>query len=72
MGERKDDADLGDRSLGSGRGAATEVPLAQAGSPFGRLWNPSDIAVSAVVDTVRNGPLTVRQWRFRRPGIPID
>ena len=58
MGERKDDADRRDRSLGSGRGAATEAPLAQVGSPFGRLWNPLDIAASAVVDTVRNGALT--------------
>ena len=39
---------------------ATEAPLAEAGSPSGRFWNPSDIAVSAVVDTARNGPLTVR------------
>ena len=33
---------------------------AEAGSPLGRLWNPLDIAVSAVVDTARNGLLTVR------------
>ena len=39
---------------------AAEAPLAQAGSPFGRLWNPLDIAVSAVVDTARDGRLTVR------------
>ena len=58
----------------SGRGAGTSgsttsstswtlaaaPPLAEAGSPSGRLWNPLDIAVSAVVDTARNGPLTVR------------
>ena len=49
-----------------------EAPLAGAGSPFGRLWNPLDIAVSAVVDTDRNGPLTVTSWGFRRPGIPRD
>ena len=49
-----------------------EAPLAGAGSPFGRLWNRLDIAVSAVVDTDRNGPLTVTLWRFRRSGIPRD
>ena len=36
-----------------------EAPLALAGSPFGQLWNPLDIAVSAVVDTARDDPLTV-------------
>ena len=47
---------------------ATEAPLAEAGSPLGRLWNPLDIAVSAVVDTARNGPLTVRHGDSDDPG----
>ena len=48
----------------------TEVPLADAGSSLGPRWNPLDIAVSAVVDTARNGPLTVRHGDSDDPGIP--
>ena len=36
------------------------MPLAEAGLLSGRRWNPLDIAVSAAVDTARNGPLTSR------------
>ena len=42
--------------------------LAAPGSPLGRLWSPLDIAVSAVVDTARNGPLTVRHGDSGDPG----
>ena len=34
------------------------MPLAEADPPPGRRWNPWDIAISRVVDTARNGPLT--------------
>lgn len=35
------------------------VPLAETDLPPGRRWNPWDIAISRVVDTARNRPLTV-------------
>ena len=44
------------------------VPLAEAAPPSGRRWNPLDIAVSAPVDTARNGPLTSRHGDSDDPG----
>ena len=39
-------------------GVVTEEPLAEVDLPPGRRWKPWDIAISWVVDTARNGPLT--------------
>ena len=44
------------------------VALAEGGSPSGRRWTPLDVAVSAAVDTARNGRLTSRHGDSDDPG----
>jgi len=44
------------------------VPLAAVDAASGRRWTPLDVAVSAAVDTARNGRLTSRHGDSDDPG----
>lgn len=49
-------------------GRCWRMPLAESVRALGRRWNPLDLAVSAAVDTARNGPLTSRHGDCDDPG----